>query len=529
MPTTPDRPDGRPAGPDDEFDVAGAALGAARETVPVDTRPASPERRAIRAAVPERGGRPGNDRPPALTAEPADRPTVPLDNATRDTVDLNRADLNRADLDREALGRRPTVKVPGQRRPPGPAGRAPLAVAAGFATLWAALLSYLPVFAVVGLARTLEGSGGLGGAAEAGLAGWLLGHWVPIGTSIGPLALAPLLLTILATWRLNRAGLHVTRAIGARHSGSPGVALRVAAMIAVAYAILGWLAALVVDGPGTEVSAGRAALNFFLLGLTASLVGALRGTDGLATVARRMPPPLRHGLRTGVVSAMLLVAIGGALAGLSVALGAGQAADMIAAYRTGVAGQAGITLLSLAYGANAAVWAASYLLGPGFLLGADSAVRLTEVSIGPLPTLPLLAGLPNGPVGAAGAVLLAVPVLVGMSAGWLLTRRLSHGRGHGAPKHPVQGGPSRPGEPPHHSAQAPWSQVIGAALIAGPVTGLTLGVLAWLSGGALGNGRLAQIGPIPWEVAVVATAVVGVSTTIGAAAARAFRSSPTRP
>jgi hypothetical protein len=375
-------------------------------------------------------------------------------------------------------------------------------VAAGFATLWAALLSYVPVATVIGLARTIEGSGGVGGAAHAGLAGWLLGHGVPIGTSIGPLALAPLLLTLLATWRLNRAGVHVTRATGARHSGSPGAALRVAGTIGVAYAILGWLAALVVDGRGTDVSPARAALNFFVLGLLGSLVGSLRSTDGLVVLARRMPPVLRHGLRTGVVAALLIVAMGAAFAGLSVAVGGGQAADMIVAYRTGVAGQAGITLLSLAYGANASVWAAAYLLGPGFLLGTGSAIRLTEVTV--------------------------VPVLIGMAAGWLLTRRLSRGRSHAAPNRPVQGGQTRPGEPPHHSAQAAWSRVIGAALIAGPVAGLVLGALAWLSGGALGDGRMSEIGPVPWQVALVATAVVSVSATIGAAAARAFRAGPAR-
>ena len=509
MPTTPDRPDGRPDGPEDEFDVAEAVALVARETVPIDTR------RPIRAGAPDREEpRDGEDRE-TVAVEPGDRR---LGRVAHETVTI----------DQETLGRHPTVKLPGQRKPPSARGRAPLAVAAGFATLWAALLSYAPVTAVIGLARTLEGSGGLAGAAHAGLAGWLLGHGVPIGTSIGPLAVAPLLLTMLATWRLNRAGLHVTRAIGVRHSGSPRAALRVAATIGVAYAILGWLAALIVDGPGTDVSAVRAALNFFVLGLLASLVGALRGTGGLMTVARRVPPVLRHGVRTGAVAALLIVAVGAAFAGLSVALGAGQAADMIAAYRTGVAGQAGITLLSVAYGANAAIWAAAYLLGPGFLLGADSAVRLTEVSVGPLPTLPLLAGLPDGPVGATGALLLAVPVLIAMSAGWLLTRRLSRGRGHGAPKHPVQGGPARPGEPPHHSAQAPWSRVIGAALIAGPVAGVILGALAWVSGGALGNGRMATIGPVVWQVVLVATAVVGVSAVAGAAAARAFRSAPSR-
>ena len=96
----------------------------------------------------------------------------------------------------------------------------------------------------------------------AGLAGWLLGHGVPLGTSTGPLGLAPLLLTLLAAWRLNRAGLHVTRAIGARAQRLAAAgALQVAGTIGIAYGLLGALAALIVDGRGTEVSAGRAALD----------------------------------------------------------------------------------------------------------------------------------------------------------------------------------------------------------------------------------------------------------------------------
>src|SRR4029453_17059743 len=124
-------------------------------------------------------------------------------------VDLASHETRRIDVRRAP--EQETVKLPGQRRPVDGSGRAPLVVAAGFATFWAALLSYVPVTAVIGLARTLEGSGGLGGAAHAGLAGWLLGHGIPLGTSIGPLALAPLLLTLLAGWRLNRGGLPVTR------------------------------------------------------------------------------------------------------------------------------------------------------------------------------------------------------------------------------------------------------------------------------------------------------------------------------
>jgi len=475
MPTSPDRPPGRPAGSEDHVEAAEAVHFAARETVPVTVRPSTP----------------------------GDHPTVKIDPADRATVQID-------------PGTRETVKLPGQRRPPERRRRAPLPVAAAFATLWAAVVSYVPVAAVIGLARTLEGQGGLGGAAHAGLAGWLLGHGVPIGTSIGPLALAPLLLTLLAGWRLNRAGLHVTRAIGARRSGSPRAAVKVAVMIGIGYAILGALAALAVNGRGTEVSAGRAAVNFFLAGLVFSLIGSLRSTDALVVIARRIPPALRHGLRTGVVAALLILAAGAGFAGLSVVIGGGQAADMISAYRTGVAGQAGITLVSLAYGANGVVWAAAYLLGPGFLLGADSAVRLTEVTLGPLPTLPLLAGLPNGPMGASGAALLAVPVLAAMAAGWLLTRRLVSIH-HVVDGHLTKG----PGDPA--PVEPSWSLVLGAAIIAGPVAGLVLGVLSWLSGGALGDGRLSEIGPVPWQVALIATVVVAVSAGIGAAAGRAFR------
>ncbi|MFI5890670.1 DUF6350 family protein [Actinoplanes sp. NPDC051513] len=473
MPTPTDRPDDL----DDPFAVAEAAQVSARKTVPVD--------RATEAV----------DRP----TEAVDRPTEAVDRPTEAVGQKTVL------VDDKALGERPTVKVPGQRRPPKPPRRAPLPVAAAFATLWAAVLCYLPVAAVIGLARTLEGQGGLGGAAHAGLAGWLLGHGVPIGTSIGPLGLPPLLLTFLIIWRLNRAGLHVTRAIGARRSGRMGHALLVGFGIALMYSLLGSVAALAVDGKGTEVIPARAAINFFVLGLIGALAGSLRGTDALSALARRTPAPLRAGLRTGVMAALFVLAAGAAVTGLSVAIGGGQAADTISAYRTGVAGQAGITLLSLAYGGNAAVWAAAYLLGPGFALGTGSAIRLTEVTAGPLPTLPLLAGLPDGPIGAAGAVLLTVPVLVGMASGWLLVLRIN-----------------REGD----RADPPWSLVVGGGLLAGPAAGLVLGVLCRASGGPLGDGRLATIGPDPWQVGLIATAVIGVSAAIGAAAARTFGPRP---
>ncbi|GIM92763.1 cell division protein PerM [Paractinoplanes toevensis] len=468
MPSTTDRPDDS----EDPFAVAEATLDVretGRETVPIE-RP----------------------------TEPIDRPTGALEAGDRPTVLV----------DEKKLGEQPTVKVPGQRKPPPRSRHAPLPVAVAFATLWSAALCYLPVAAVIGMARTLEGQGGLGGAAHAGLAGWLLGHGVPIGTSIGPLGLPPLLLTVLIVWRLNRAGLHVTRAIGARRTGRIGDALLVAFSIALTYSLLGSVASLAVDGKGTEVTPARAAINFFVLGLLGALAGSLRGTDALGVLARRTPRPLRDGLRTGVMAALFILAAGAAVTGLSVAVDGGQAAETISVYQTGVAGQAGITLVSLAYGANATVWAAAYLLGPGFALGTGSEIGLTGVVVGKLPALPLLAGVPDGPLGAGGAVLLAVPVLAAVAAGWLLVLRLQRS--------------DRLGEKP----ALPWSRVLGGSLLAGPAAGLVLGVACRASGGSLGDGRLATIGPDPWQVGLVATVMVAVSASLGAAAARTFAPAP---
>lgn len=495
MPIPPKPADGGPDDSEDQFSAAEAAHLAARETARID--PSRPSQRAterISQRATERIG-------PSERIDVAQQSTELIDPAGRETVKIGP----------EELARRETVRMPAPRGSVDQAGRAPLIVAAGFAAVWAALVSYVPVAAVIGLARTLEGAGGIGGAAQAGLAGWLLGHGVPIGTSIGPLALAPLLLTLLALARLDRAGVHVTRAIGARRTGSWRTAVLVAGMVGFWYAILGAFAAMLINGPGTQVTTSRAVVSFFVLGVLGALSGSLRCTDSLVVLARRVPRVVRHGLRTGVVAALLMLACGAAVAGLSIAVGGGQAADMIRAYRTGVAGQAGITLLSVAYGPNAAVWATAYLLGPGFLLGTGSGVRLTEVTVGPLPTVPLLAGLPGGPMGAAGAALLAVPALAGLAAGWLLNRRLTRPR------------PPRPGESAPPRREPPWLLVIGSAALAGPVAGLMLGVLAWASGGSLGDGRMAEIGPVPWQVALVGAGVVAVAATIGAALGRAFR------
>src|SRR6266545_4661837 len=211
-----------------------------------------------------------------------------------------------------------TAKAPGRRR-------APLALAAIVTTTWAALVSYVPVVAAVAL---FAGRPQL----SIGTGGWLLAHGVPLSTSAGRFGLIPLGLSVLAAWRVGRAGVHTSRAIGARTPGR--VALAVGAVAVVTRGL---------------VAPARAGLTLAGFAVVCAGLGALSESRLLRRAARRLPPVLRDGLRTGTVAALLVLGAGAGVAGVALAVSGGQAAATLASYHTGVAGQVGVTLLCLAF------------------------------------------------------------------------------------------------------------------------------------------------------------------------------------
>jgi hypothetical protein len=162
----------------------------------------------------------------------------------------------------------------------------------------------------------------------------------------------------------------------------------------------------------------------------------------------------------------------------------------------GPVGSALLLLAGLAYLPNAVVWAMAYVIGPGFAFGAGTAVAPAGSVIGPLPLFPMLAGLPAAPHGphAAGPgpvsfALLAIPYLAGAFGGLLTVRT--------APSPAIEAAPL-------------WG------LAAGATAGCVTGALAVVSGGPLGTGRLAAIGPSGWQVALVATLEIGIAAAVTA-------------
>jgi len=379
--------------------------------------------------------------------------------------------------------------------------RPPLALAAAVTTGWAAIVSLTPVLAVVLLVRVVGGGDtGTGTVLRVGLAGWLLAHGVPLHTGIGPIGLAPLTVTAIAGWRVIRAGVHTTRAIGGRRRGRWRPAILAACAVGVVYGLLGTAAAALASAPGVRVPVARAGLTLAAFGLVAGLAGALRESGLCRMLTGRVPLVVRHALRTGLMAALLVLAAGAATAGTAIAFSGSEASAMLAEYHTGVSGQAGLTLLCLVYAPDLAVWAAAYLVGPGFTVGSGTIVSAGRVTLGGLPAVPALAGLPSRPAGGWGALLLGVPLAAGMAAGWLLARRRLRAT----------------------DAGSGWAELLGAAALAGPVAGLVLALAALAAGGSLGAGRLAAVGPAALPMAAIGAGLVAAGAVIAAAATKAL-------
>jgi hypothetical protein len=170
-----------------------------------------------------------------------------------------------------------------------------------------------------------------------------------------------------------------------------------------------------------------------------------------------------------------------------------EAAVLERSLAPGVVGTVLLLLLQFGYLPNAIVWAIAFTLGPGFAFGSATVVAPTGSALAQLPALPLLAALPPGVHSALPAglepVVLALPYLAGGLGGLLLVRAVP-------------------------SLGLDVAPMLG--LVCGAVSGGVLGLLAAVSGGPLGDGRLAAVGPSPWQVGVVSALELGISTAVAA-------------
>lgn len=296
---------------------------------------------------------------------------------------------------------------------------------------------------------------------------WLAGNHVGIDTEAGTISLLPLALLFAALLPARRAGRFVAIQAGER-------ARAVGLVAAASYAALAAAIAIGLSSLGGSVTAAwpSALLWAGAVALAGGAWGFVRESRG-----RWRPPPLAVAVGLTVVVPLLLGML------LMVAVGLASLGSMLEVQQRLVASpleHMGLILLQLAYLPNLLVWAAAFVIGSGFAIGAGN--RLAPFTDGQpvLPDLPVLAAVPSE-VPTWTALLPLVVAATGALAALILARG---------------------------SGEQPLGRRIARV---GPIaagSGVCWALLAFLSSGGVGDARLAHVGP-SIATGIVAAVLVG--------------------
>ncbi|MDX2026129.1 DUF6350 family protein [Microcella sp.] len=248
----------------------------------------------------------------------------------------------------------------------------------------------------------------------------------------------------------------------------------------------------------------------FGLGLA---IGSIGATNPARVRLRRMiaegPQPwIAAGgaaLRAGLGTVATVIVAASVVTTLALVVGYGQVIALYESVQAGVLGGIALTAAQLALVPTLVIWAASWLVGPGFAVGAGSTVSPIATTLGPLPAVPVLGALPLEP-SPLGFMTLIVPVLAAFIAGLAVRPRLVA---------------ALDGEPPRW-----WG--LGTAALAALIAGGAMGFLAFVGAGAAGPGRLAEVGPDPVTVGLwmFVETLIGASLGLLAGGVRVARPQP---
>jgi hypothetical protein len=404
-----------------------------------------------------------------------------------------------------------TSLLPAPRRTRAPAGdrtdaahRRPLVLLAALAGIGAAAAT-LVVCLAGGVAGWFLTDAGAHGAPRDGLRvgalGWLMAHGSGVHVAGTPITAAPLALTLLAAVVVWRLGLRLGDSVSGHGPDADAIAdgmrdwtvASATAVFTLGYAAVAAVTQHLAGTPETAPSLPRTLLWTFLLcglvGGTAIAVGSGRAaiwTSFLPLSLRAAAAAARRALLWYAVTSTLVLAI-------ALAIHWDGAVNVMAQLHTSPGAATLLVGLCVLVTPNATLFSGSYLLGPGFAVGSHTVVTPTAVVLGPLPMFPLLAALPdNGPTPGWTVALLAIPPLLAAVAVFRTLRRYPTDR---------------------------WDEAALRGVGAGLLCALAFAVLAALSGGAVGPGRMADVGPSAFPVLLHGIATFGVGGLLGGLAA----------
>jgi hypothetical protein len=353
---------------------------------------------------------------------------------------------------------------------------------------------------------------------------WQLGHAVPLDVELAgayvaavgvdpsaesfALSLGPLAFAAFTAIFAARSGIRASRA----EAWVTGVVTG-----SVVVAALSALVALTSTSAVVTATTWQAVLHptlFFLIpGVIAAVATEWReaGSGAIARLRDRIESaPHGWGLVPALVARGAAVAVMGLLGAGALVLAVGiftRGTEIIGLYEAGnvdLLGAIVITLAQLAYLPTLAIWGLAFVAGPGFSLGAGTAVSPAATQVGVIPGIPVLGAVPESTT--PWLLLLALlPVALGALAGWIARSRLialekdAVARGIGPQLR-------RPDDDDPIAARLAVTG--GIAVVAAAATAL----LASLAAGSMGPGRLTAVGPEPGAVALA----VGLEVCVGA-------------
>lgn len=308
---------------------------------------------------------------------------------------------------------------------------------------------------------------------------WLLAQGAQIAVPSGTVSLLPLgftLVPLALCWVAGRRMVEALRAVTPT-VGRRDLVLTLGTFVGV-YALLVGAVAIASASQAARPMAGQAVLG-----------GVVVAALGVAVASRhcwRLDGP--HWQRAQQVAWAARYAVCGWLAVSTVFLvlatvaGWDRVVALHSALDPGPGGHVGVVLLQLALLPVLVVWAGAWVAGPGFTVGAGTSVSPGVTELGHLPALPALGVLPEpGAAGAGAGVVVLLLVGIGAVAGVRAVR----GR-----------------------QDAPMADVFVDVVAAAALTGVVTALLAWCASGSVGPGRMASLGPVPWQVGLAVTAEV---------------------
>jgi hypothetical protein len=327
----------------------------------------------------------------------------------------------------------------------------------------------------------------------AGIA-WQVMHLVPLvigTTTIGVLPWGFLVVPVLILWKATQWALK---------SSQPKTAIdfiRIAISISLIYSGLAGLIGLICSTNDLYTGITSSILHTLFVALAVTSVCIITYAPSRTILTDAMPKLIVDGIRPAVISFGLLFIAGSLLTSVALILNWAQVRAVTTLMAPGFIDGLFMTLLGIGYLPTVNVWAMSYLLGPGIMLG-GGVVTPENASPGALPAFPLLSILPSESA-ALAAYFVLVPILIGIAIYFLIPRERWSAQGDSIAI--------------ALSFVVRWREVV-TLLVSVGLLSIFVWIAAAASSGSLGIGYLKFVGPVPTEVAAAAIAVCGLSALL---------------